>query len=42
MTTTEKEMDMLNGGIAGKLILFSLPLVYCTEKLELCRFRTGP
>ena len=24
----EKEMDMLNGGIAGKLILFSLPLAF--------------
>ncbi len=28
MKTTEKEMDMLNGGIAGKLILFSLPLAF--------------
>lgn len=30
MRTTEKtkEMDMLNGGIAGKLILFSIPLAF--------------
>ena len=28
METTKKtkEMDMLNGGLAGKLILFSIPL----------------
>ena len=30
METTKKtkEMDMLNGGLAGKLILFSIPLAF--------------
>ena len=27
-TTKSKEMDMLNGGLAGKLILFSMPLAF--------------
>ena len=27
-TLKSKEMDMLNGGLAGKLILFSLPLAF--------------
>ena len=27
-TIQSKEMDMLNGGLAGKLILFSLPLAF--------------
>ncbi len=27
-TKKQKEMDMLNGGLAGKLILFSIPLAF--------------
>mgnify|MGYP007134711021 CR=1 FL=1 len=27
-TIKSKEMDMLNGGLVGKLILFSLPLAF--------------
>ena len=27
-TIQSKEMDMLNGGLVGKLILFSLPLAF--------------
>ena len=32
-TGKTKEMDMLNGGLAGKLILFSIPLA-CSSILQ--------
>ena len=38
METTKKtkEMDMLNGGLAGKLILFSIPLAF-SSIWKICR-----
>ena len=29
--TKHKEMDMLHGGLAGKLILFALPLAFSSS-----------